>query len=458
MKKLLLLVLLFLIGCSQQPVEDSTLIEKDGLMYLLDSDKSFSGEVFINYSSGEIEYQGIYEEGRLISESFLNKNGTQKEPLNKSFLFKKKIDYVHESLGYQTKTVYNTKEFNQPYNGPYFELDENGNLDQEGFMKNGILYGPHKKYFSDGTLFLEEIYGPYKRLYETKITDHRHTHGPLSFLKFYREYNGDGQIEEEWDVETGLTLKNFYWDEFHDELLYSQDVFENDILIKKRDYYKNGQLRGEGDVKNGELDGPFKIYHENGQLKHEGTHYNGYISGPFKIYHENGQLKQEGTYQFDELHGTILSFNENGKLYNERVYDMGIIINDKFYNEDGTEKSSIKSNLLYEKNGLYYHKSTEKLYSGYFNNKYNKFTLREGILDGLYKIYHENGQLKHEGTYKDDKVDGLVKFYYENGQLKEEGTYKDGKLDGTYKWYHKNGQLKSERTYKDDEVINYKEY
>ena len=435
MKKLLSLLLLILIGCSQQPVEDSTLIEKDGLMYLQDSDKSFSGEVFINYSSGEIEYQGIYEKGRLISESFLNKNGTQKDPLNKSFLFKKKIDYVHESLGYRTKTVYYTKEFNQPYNGPYFELDENGNLDQEGFMKNGILYGPHKKYFSDGTLFLEGIYGPYKRLYETKITDHRHTHGPLSFLKFYREYNRDGQIEEEWDVETGLTLKNFYWDEFDDELLFSQDVFKNDILIKKRDYYKNGQLRGEGNVKNGEL------------------------NGPFKQYYKNGKLKSEGTLQSDELHGTILFFNDNGILYNERVYDMGIVTNDKFYSEDGSIKSPINFNLLYKNpsDELYYKKDTEKPYSGQVVGKNNNFvTLIEGRPDGPYKEYYENGQLQSEGTTKDSKRVGPYKGYYENGQLQSEGTYKDGKLDGLWKSYYENGQLKGEVMLKDGEIIDIK--
>ena len=52
MKRLLLigLPLLLIVGCSK-PVEDSTLINKDGLMYLPDSDSPYSGEVFINYSS-----------------------------------------------------------------------------------------------------------------------------------------------------------------------------------------------------------------------------------------------------------------------------------------------------------------------------------------------------------------------------------------------------------------------
>ena len=52
MKKILLIVLplLLIFGCSK-PVEDSTLINKDGLMYLPESETPYSGEVFTNYSS-----------------------------------------------------------------------------------------------------------------------------------------------------------------------------------------------------------------------------------------------------------------------------------------------------------------------------------------------------------------------------------------------------------------------
>ena len=55
--------------------------------------------------------------------------------------------------------------------------------------------------------------------------------------------------------------------------------------------------------------------------------------------------------------------------------------------------------------------------------------LRRGITaDGPWKTYHENGQLRSEGTYKDGQLDGLWKVYDINGQLFREETYKDGKL------------------------------
>ena len=44
--------------------------------------------------------------------------------------------------------------------------------------------------------------------------------------------------------------------------------------------------------------------------------------------------------------------------------------------------------------------------------------------------------------------------YYENGQIKTEQNYKDDKKDGKWTWWYENGQIKSERYYKDDVCIS----
>ena len=44
----------------------------------------------------------------------------------------------------------------------------------------------------------------------------------------------------------------------------------------------------------------------------------------------------------------------------------------------------------------------------------------------LFGDIDENGELKSEGNFKDDKEDESSKFYYDNGKL-EEGNYKEGK-------------------------------
>jgi len=67
MKRSLLIVLplLLIVGCSQKPVDETTLIEKDGVMYLPNSDKPYTGEVFTNYMGGNKKLEGTYKDGNL---------------------------------------------------------------------------------------------------------------------------------------------------------------------------------------------------------------------------------------------------------------------------------------------------------------------------------------------------------------------------------------------------------
>ena len=111
MKKTLLIILplLLIVGCSK-PVDESTLINKDGLMYLPDSDKPYIGEIFNNYSTGEKEYQGRYKIGLLVEYAYLNRDGS----------VKKLINYKGVMVG--TDSVYYIKDANKTYSGPVFTL------------------------------------------------------------------------------------------------------------------------------------------------------------------------------------------------------------------------------------------------------------------------------------------------------------------------------------------------
>ena len=125
MKKILLIILplLLIVGCSK-PVEDSTLINKDGLMYQPNSDTPYSGEVFSNYSTGEKEYQGIYENGLLVEYSYLNKDGSVKKPVNGKTLNDK------GGLWYEVNKQ-------KPYTGDVFELYKGGGRKYTGILKGG---------------------------------------------------------------------------------------------------------------------------------------------------------------------------------------------------------------------------------------------------------------------------------------------------------------------------------
>ena len=83
-------------------------------------------------------------------------------------------------------------------------------------------------------------------------------------------------------------------------------------------------------------------------------------------------------------------------------------------------------------------------------------TVKDG--NGVVVAYHENGQIRSKGSYKDGKQDGPWEFYDDNGQLIEKYSYKNGQVlkkssykdygkDGLWEEYDDNGQLKSKISY-----------
>ena len=65
--------------------------------------------------------------------------------------------------------------------------------------------------------------------------------------------------------------------------------------------YDSGQVKGLGQVKDGNPEGLVTAWHENGQKQAEGTHKDGEPDGPWTAWHENGQKGLEATTKDGEL-------------------------------------------------------------------------------------------------------------------------------------------------------------
>ena len=92
--------------------------------------------------------------------------------------------------------------------------------------------------------------------------------------------------------------------------------------------------------------------------------------------------------------------------------------------------------------------------------------------------YHDNGTIKYDVVYKDNKLDGLAKTYDNTGNLINQSNYVNNQLhgqwidyykngniqhiihynynlkDGKEIWYYESGNIKSEIIYKDDKVVS----
>jgi len=144
-------------------------------------------------------------------------------------------------------------------------------------------------------------------------------------------------------------------------------------------------------------------------------------------------------------------------------------------------EKEVSSDMVVERNGLTYEVNSEIPFSGkaveFFEGgevKSKSTSYKDGKLDGVLRIWFENGQISSEDSYKDGLMhgtsgewydngqkkmdmkfkDGLesgdTRVWYENGQLWAETSWKDGKINGTFMSWQENGQPDTEEHYKDD--------
>ena len=138
----------------------------------------------------------------------------------------------------------------------------------------------------------------------------------------------------------------------------------NNVFVtgKIKSYYENGNLKAEGNFKDGKAEGVAKVYHENGSLKSEISYKNGQRQIT-KIYYPNGNIFSETTFKNDKAEGESKTYRDNGKLLSEINFK-----NDK--------------------------------------------------LEGLGKYYYENGDLEAIVDFKDDKIVSGYGFN-QDGQIQE---------------------------------------
>lgn len=91
---------------------------------------------------------------------------------------------------------------------------------------------------------------------------------------------------------------------------------------------------------------------------------------------------------------------------------------------------------------------TEHIITRYSNNQicqdyYNINEKKEGV----YKLYHTNGNINIECEYKDGMNDGECKEWYENGQISSKCSYINGKIEGEYIAWYKNGNKAEASSY-----------
>ena len=146
-------------------------------------------------------------------------------------------------------------------------------------------------------------------------------------------------------------------------------------------------------------------------------------------------------------------------------------------NQNIATEKFLNSNQLESRNGVSFVRGSQEPFSGGVRDSSGTILKYEGhydagLKDGIWKYYHDNGNVKQKGTFQnnlkhgdwisfDDNSNKATLEQYENDTLdgfweeyqliiKRKVTYKMGKKQGPYLELNQENQLLSEGAYKDD--------
>jgi antitoxin component YwqK of YwqJK toxin-antitoxin module len=292
-----------------------------------------------------------------------------------------------------------------------------------------------------------------------------------------------------YDTLGKLTLTEEYLDDIKDGYI---KQFHKNGKIKSVVFFVKGKQEGKSYefnsdsmvvgisiYKSGILQGYEKINQKDESNKKQGI---------WKEFYENFDVKKEMKFNDDSLDGYVKEYDKTGNLLSTKKFNNGKIIlnspeiaNVEIYRdvfEDGTLKYegvyldgvAIGTHYRYKKkwkcdSSIFLRDDTSKVYIkrlvcrnepipdsaiDYFDG----IIVAKGACDsmrnriGLWYEYHNNGDFKAKGIYKEGNRIGDWEYYYSEGKLEQKGKYdKKGKAQGIWKWYYESGKLLREENY-----------
>ena len=335
--------------------------------------------------------------------------------------------------------------------GIWKHYDQSGQLIEDEMLVASGKNGLNRVYFDNGKVFSEIIYKNSRitsYVFYTPSGDILIEQGITKSILPIKTYYQDGTLSIEGIMKKGKREGIWKYYDIYGQVK-TENTYKEDILLEKKEYYPNEQIKSITKYKDGLYEGYFIGYHPNGMIAYEGNGVKGKVEGDYFKYNTKGALTEH------------LYFVNNQKKGYQNQYTKGADLYYRYYTEEGKELKTQRFFLepeasqeveLLEGTGLFEmtHPTT--------NEPRVRSNMVEGINEGKYALYYDNGQLEYEATYLDDKLHGEARRYYNDGTLEYSRHYLYGMQHGTYIIYHPNGAVKAQRMYEYGEQTSYKLY
>ena len=340
-----------------------------------------------------------------------------------------------KSMDYRSKEpVIIYKQFETEYtrdtlNGSYKEFHENNRLKKETHFAMGAIDGVYKEYTNNGQLFKTIHYtkgkldGSYIRYYDNRVSCYANFRNNLlcdSLVYYFYEGGTESKILARNDT---LLKKMSYFDngklkELIEFSKQSSGLFSIET-INSENYITN--LRSSGDATQRNTQALYKNYYDNGQLLSEGQIKNSDLSGVWKFYSITGAIIHEVNFA-----DTMVTLPNSTESIDISGFYTG-------YYSNGNKRCTgyIKDIELSYDCFTKQDKADLDFYPLDFFDINGKQTLKNG--NGYFIKYDANGLRAASGKLVNCREDSLWKYYTPEQKLEETGFFVNNKKDGV--WY-----------------------
>ncbi|UKN01406.1 hypothetical protein K6119_16895 [Paracrocinitomix mangrovi] len=200
--------------------------------------------------------------------------------------------------------------------------------------------------------------------------------------------------------------------------------------VWKKAYDNTQVFRYVGQFKNDIPVGEFTYYYESGEVQAKIVFSDNGKTTRSKMYHESGYLMALGKYVNEQKDSIWVYFDDKGRISYQETYK-----NDKLNGQK-----------------VYFYAPKDGQYPV---SRYEYY--KDGVLDGEFKEFHQNMQIKAKGQYKDGNLHGAIVYYYSNGKIMKTCNYKYAVKHGPWAFYNESGQLVGTKMYWEGKLMEGKQ-
>jgi len=309
---------------------------------------------------------------------------------------------------------------------------------------SGLINGSHKTFYKSENLRIVKNYekgvlqGEYNSFYES---------GTKHIMYNYI----DGNIEGDWVSyhETGVVkqtqfflknnLEGFVKDYNEWGKLNFVQKYENDLMLSDESFYDSGKTEYIWIYKDGKRDGTSKMFYETGEVKKVWNYLNGKLNGKSFTFFRNGNEAEADDYKNGEIINTHVKDKFGNTIYKSNDVNKSLSRYQPYKGDEEVDELKDADNAMgflfegtpWDSPVIQLIVAIEDGIAQYLIYKNRKSENNNGdiIFDGMSKSYYDNGQVKKEINYSNDKKNGKEIFYDRFGNITNKIVWNNGIKD-----------------------------